>query len=587
MYPYYYGLIAFHQSLHLISHPTILFHHNRTTMPQNENLVYNGIGNIKRIVVLMFENRSFDQLFGDFRNVNGLFGEDGNFKPECYNLTQPLQSPTDDNGSNPKQLPVKGDPYTPFPHDFTHDFGDGMMPDLFGPVFTVDETTYTSGYTKDGLVGEKTPNTKTFPDKNSGFITTCNKNSPQGPTVMTYFPKGSMKIMHALADEFVLCDNWHCDMPGHTMVNRCFMHAATTGNLGINDPDSGNNNAPTIFDLINQQANEQENLESPPTWKMYASSSNANERQYHELDTRFLNPEMQQYTGFSLQDFSDDCSKGSLPFYSFLMCWLPGSTSYTDTSMHPVVTTRGGENLLAAVYNTLRQSPCWDDTLLVVNFDENGGIYDHVFPPTTTPPVPGAQPATQFTQGDCGNNWINNATFDFSLLGVRIPALLISPWLGKGVDNNLYQNTSVVRFIIDKMNSLYNTSAEPLTQRDATAPLLDSVFDQFGQAVMREDCPHRIGPWETLPTPDPLTGSTALPYSDGTLSVWTPPAGTAQAKPVEYINEYLNMYISPLPGHADSGKKITRVFATNAEVDEYKQERKAAADVYYTANLKI
>jgi phospholipase C len=300
-----------------------------------------------------------------------------------------------------------------------------------------------------------------------------------------------------------------------------------------------------------------------------------------QLDTRFLNDNLKYYKGDSLTKFTYDCQHNTLPFYSFIMCWLPGADAYTDTSMHPNSLVQPGENLLAAVYNTLRSSNCWNDTLLVVTFDENGGIYDHVFPPATTPPQPNADPATQSTVGNCGNKWLLNSTFDFSLLGPRVPAILISPWLSKGIDNTQYQNTSVPRLVVDTMNTLYGTGASYLTSRDASAPSLEAAFTQFGQNTMRTDCPDWIEPYATLPTTDPHTGSNAIPYSDGTLTPWSPPAGTDAAPPVPYINELMNIYLSPLPGHEDSGKLVTRQFATNYEASQYIEERERAADVYY------
>ena len=94
---------------------------------------------------------------------------------------------------------------------------------------------------------------------------------------------------------------------------------------------------------------------------------------------------------------------------------------------------------------------------------------------------------------------------------------------------------------------------------------------------MRTDCPGWITPYPTLPCTDPATGSNAIPYSEGKLTAWTPPAGTDAAAPVDYINELMNIYVSPLPGHPDSGKMVTRTFATNAEVMEYIKERMEAA----------
>lgn len=552
-------------------------------MAQQTRAANNALSNIKRIVVIMFENRSFDHVFGGFPNANGLFDSGGNFKEECYNLADPLSPPSQ---SNPKCFPAQVDINQPLAHDFTHDFGDGMMPDLFGPIFTIDGNppepsnagaSYNSGYTQNGLYGQMDPVPAVYPATNAGFYTTYNTCEQQGQSVMSYFENGSLQVLHNLAKEFVLCDNWYCDMPGHTLPNRAFIHCGTTGNTGIDDSDEGMVGEPSIFDIINQQSG----LQQPPTWAMYAPvDADGN---LGQLDTRFLNDTISTYKGLPLTQFATDCNNGDLPFYSFIMCWLPhiDSDAYTDTSMHPASMMQPGENLLAAVYNTLRNSSCWDDTLLVVTFDENGGIYDHVFPPTTTPPDPGTGTITQYTQGSCGNNWYLHSQFDFSLLGLRVPALLISPWLSAGVDSTPYQNTSVLQLVTDTMNAQYGTGASYLTARDANAPSLQSAFNLFGVSTMRTDCPAWITPYATLPVKDPATGSNAIPYANGQLDAWTPPNGISAAAPVSYINELLDIYVSQLPGHADSGRKITRTFSTNAEVDQYVQQREQAAEGYY------
>jgi hypothetical protein len=95
---------------------------------------------------------------------------------------------------------------------------------------------------------------------------------------------------------------------------------------------------------------------------------------------------------------------------------------------------------------------------------------------------------------------------------------------------------------------------------------------------MRQDCP-TLTPYLTLPSADPSTGSNAIPYCNGTLTApWIPPISMLNAKPVSYILEFLNIYVAQLPGHPDSGEKITRVFSTNAEVASYIAERVEAAN---------
>jgi phospholipase C len=555
-------------------------------MQKNASSEIPGLANIKRVVVMMFENRSFDHIFGALPGVNGLL-QNGQVNQNYYNLADPLNPPSP---SNLPVYPAPIDPSLPQQHDFNHDFGDGMMPSIFGPTFTVSggtgqpndaNATYTSGYANGSPFGQLQPVPQTYPTTNSGFYSAYRDydNAPtiQGQAALTYFEDGELQVLHTLAKNFVLCDAWHCDMPGHTLPNRAFIHCGTTGDVLIDDSDGGMVDSTSIFDLINQQSK----LQPPPTWNMYAPVDVAGN--LGQLDTRYLNVQLQSYSGVPITEFATDCQNGTLPFYSFIMCWQPASDAYTDTSMHPNSLIQPGENLLAAVYNTLRSSPCWQDTLLVVTFDENGGIYDHVFPPSAVPPVAGAEPVQQSGMGVCGNAWTLNSTFDFSLLGLRVPALLISPWLAAGIDCQQYQNTSLLRFLIDRMNAIYEPSPEIpyLTQRDATAPSIESAFSQYGQTAMRLDCPDWITPYPTLPCSDPNTGSNAIPYSDGTLTAWTPPSSMLGAKPVAYVKEFLNIYVAMLPGHPDSGKKITRDFATNGEVAGYAQERAEAARQFY------
>jgi len=146
-----------------------------------------------------------------------------------------------------------------------------------------------------------------------------------------------------------------------------------------------------------------------------------------------------------------------------------------------------GENYLAAIYNALIASPTWDKTLLIVTFDENGGIYDHLRPPLTAPPVPG-----KIAHGDYHGI---HAEFDFSLLGPRIPAILISPWLKPGVDHTQYQNTSILRLLEDLMAA---QDSQPLflTRRDQNAKSIAEAFCLFGLQEARtgfQAAPHHPG----------------------------------------------------------------------------------------------
>lgn len=479
----------------------------------------NSIPTIEHVVVLMFENRSFDHLFGAFPGADGVLAADGSVKPDVYNLDDPTRPEgpdprNPDAPANRMHVPFPITPDDPLVHDFYHDFV-GMMPELFGPG--------TSGWKAGAPIGAPSP---TYPEANSGFYSTMayNNDPPvlNGKQAMSYYEHGSLKVLHSLASEFVLCDNWFCDAPGDTLLNRFFMHAATA-NGELSDSQGGQIGQDTLYDRIGEKGS---------SWKIYAP--------FAEIDGRIVgNPQIDSrlfsrivdspHTNRPVTEFAGDLAGGTLPFYSFLMCWLPPETwkPVHETSMHPISDIRSGENYLAAVYNALRNSLYWDKTLLIVTFDENGGLYDHVPPPVAVSP-----------DGLVGevydSNRRLNCVFDFTLLGPRIPALLVSPWLSPGIASGQYQNTSILRFVHDQLGSAC------LNQRDGNAPGLDGVFAQFGLDQARTDCS------SSLPTYQ------GFPYADGNLSkTYAAPSGP-QPMP-NYMAELEMIYRHGQQRAADAG----------------------------------
>jgi len=534
-----------------------------------------AIGNIAHVIVLMFENRSFDHLLGAMPGVDGVLDPAGNVYSNLYNTMNPTapQCGTKGPGYNPPVYPAAifpdiGNEQSPnnestvFKGDsFNHDFSDAMLCDLYGPGTT-------------GIIGGQSQNapTTTYPPTNSGFLVAPGNNTGLSPIagVMSYFEWNSMQVFHTLARNFVTCDAWHCDMPGHTAPNRAFMHCATTGDLGIDDNDdaslnpypetqgSDRVNRPTIYEQIQNNNH---------TWKMYWLGSNC--------DTDWLNttvfseqynaasPTQYNVTQVPIANLFADLSNGTLPFYSFIMCW---NDLGPDTSMHPNSIVESGENLLACVYNALRASEYWNNTLLIVNFDENGGMYDHKSVPAASPPDQNAEVSTW--------QWKPGGTvysFDFSVLGPRTPVLLISPWLQAGICSNPYQNTSILRFLQDLL-----TPSQPgslfLTQRDLNAPSIAPVFDyaNFGLTEMRTDCPSNL----------PLyagTSSTSVITEAQITGDCEPTPEQLAAPPAPHICKITKKYLAGLPGHPDSGKPITRTFATVGELRAYAKQRRDAA----------
>jgi phospholipase C len=134
---------------------------------------------------------------------------------------------------------------------------------------------------------------------------------------------------------------------------------------------------------------------------------------------------------------------------------------------HPPHSTQRAQALIASVYNALRANePLWNSTLLVVLYDEHGGFYDHVSPPAAVPP------------GD------SHTEYNFNRFGVRVPAVLVSPWVERGVEKTQFDHTSILKYAIERWQ------LQGLTDRVASANSIGSVLRTSG--TPRSDTPPSI-----------------------------------------------------------------------------------------------
>jgi phospholipase C len=151
--------------------------------------------------------------------------------------------------------------------------------------------------------------------------------------------------------------------------------------------------------------------------------------------------------GRPVESFFLDCATRSLPDVAFVDPRFEDEGSGTSGDDHPHADVRNGEAFLYSVYRAVTTSPAWPRTLLILNFDEWGGFFDHVPPPTR--PLPPATRAAGDTDGR---------------LGFRVPCVLISPWAQRAhVSTRAYDHTSVLRLIESRFG------LQPLTVRDAQA----------------------------------------------------------------------------------------------------------------------
>lgn len=364
---------------------------------------------IKHVILLMLENHSFDEMLGCFQEKYPHL--------EGVDPKEPSRSTFDSRGNRYDQRPKKS--YS-IRLDPKHDLED---------------------------VKEQLAN------GNGGFVKNfmtqyrCqNPTKEDGQNIMGYYPRGFLPALHALAEDFTICDHWFSSLPGPTWPNRLFALSGTSSGR-VKMPEWGScfpidtiedQIQPTIFDRLNEKGK---------TWKVFYydfpnSLIFANQRKYENL--AHYHPIDEFFTQDTRQDESH------FPDFVFIEPKYFGIDQNDDHPSHNIMK---AEKLVGDVYNAVRSNPSlWESTLLVVVFDEHGGFYDHVIPPSAVPPD------DQQTE------------YDFNQLGLRVPAILVSPWVKRGVDQTVYDHTSLLKYLINKWN------LGPLGKRTAQANSIEGAI---------------------------------------------------------------------------------------------------------------
>ena len=311
--------------------------------------------------------------------------------------------------------------------------------------------------------------------------------------IMTGYTPEQMPVLSTLARGFATFDHWFADVPSQTFTNRSFFHAATASGLVVNAPYANfpvHNTAETLFDRLEAHG---------LTWRVYCDPPSR-----YSLTGLIHAPRLRERFAtnfFSTDQFFADAENGELPTYAFIE---PQIIGHAHNDMHPAFSMQtpglnfdppssliAGEDLLARIYDAIRSSSsptgsnCFN-TLFMVVFDEHGGTYDHVPPPAATRP----------TRPDRAGQM----DFTFDRLGIRLPAIAISPWIPeKTVVNDTYRNTSVIRTMRERWNL-----GPPLTARDADAADIAPVLT-LDQPRAPEDWP------DVTPRPVPEMDQALIP----------------------------------------------------------------------------
>lgn len=522
-------------------------------------------GPIKHIVVLMLENRSYDNVLGWLydasneppydkapkhqKDLNGLTkgGPYSNPDPSSPGGTLPVANQT-----TPTQLGDSGPTYPPttIPIVDPGEFFADMAQQYLGSASLPSDNPYGATTPPDLTMQGFTTNYAEYGGPPPQLPSVPSPNPPPESNVkdvMNYFTPAQLGTTSFLANKYAVCDSWFASAPTQTFTNRAFSICAGPGvaqhskSYMKDHPDD-----PEYYGLINdtQYTPLDTYAEYPslfsvmdsvdpaggagPNWKVYfhdysistltvpyvastgASTANVNLATFDTQDWPSGTP---PWCGGTPTTFLDDIAGtngGVLPPFALIEPRYsnsyvtpppplpplysaatglspnsnhPGGANYAlnPTSENPPIDAADGEALLALVYTQLAQSEYWDSTLLIVTYDEGGGIYDHVAPGAATPPgalnvssaitspvIKRIPPVYSLLDVDGAEG------FDFNMFGGRVPAIVCSPYIAAGTTvsaDTPFDHTSIISTAWEIFN-LASSGITSLNERDGAAPSL-------------------------------------------------------------------------------------------------------------------
>ncbi|HTA89762.1 MAG TPA: alkaline phosphatase family protein [Polyangiaceae bacterium] len=464
----------------------------------------NQLKSIKHIVQVMLENRSFDQMLGF------LYTDEHNKSPngDAYEGLTGSESNPDDTGRDVKVFKITKDSKHPYLMPGA-DPGEGFQNTNL-QLFSEYELPAGAEATNKGfIVNFKAAiaydQSKHYKDSLDGTVPS---------DIMGMYTPEMLPILSALAKGFAVCDHWFASAPTETIPNRAFAAAGTS--QGHMDDNVKVFTCPSIFGALSEKGQD---------WAIYGYNRDPLTR----LDFPDTQSASSDHFGH-FRDFQDRAAAGTLPAYTF----LEPDFGANGNSQHPNYDVAAGEKFLHDIYYALHDGPGWEDTLLVITYDEHGGNFDHVAPPTNAVPP-------DDSAGEYG--------FDFKRFGVRVPAVLVSPRIKRGTvfrpESGTLDHTSVLKTV----GLCWDVA--PLTARVAAAPDLGDVLTLA-----------------TARTDDPLKG-VPIPVS--------PDAHPAPSNPSKLERIHASR-LSKLPIRNDQGTyaNTTPDLSSTASVGDYIRGRSAA-----------
>ncbi|CAL9108304.1 unnamed protein product [Musa textilis] len=391
-------------------------------------------GPIKTVVVMVMENRSFDHMLGWMKRLNpAINGVDGSE----WNPVSASDAASD--------------------RVYFRDGAHFVDPDPGHSFQAIREQIFGSN------------DTSADPAPMNGFVQQARSMSDNmTESVMNGFPPEMVAVYRALVEEFAVFDRWFASVPTSTQPNRLFVHSGTShgatsnvaSKLAIGYPQR------TIFENID---------DADLSFGIYYQNVPATLFYRNLRKLKFIS----KFHSYE-QKFKKHSGEGSLPNYVVIEQRYMDKKDKPATDDHPSHDVYQGQLFVKEVYETLRSSPQWNETLFIITYDEHGGFFDHVPTPVKGVPSPdgivGPEPFF----------------FTFDHLGVRVPTIMVSPWIEKGTvvhgpngiptPTSEYEHSSIpatVKKIFDLPSYL--------TKRDEWAGTFEGIV--LSRTEPRTDCP--------------------------------------------------------------------------------------------------